>query len=144
VNSILSYQQENKTRVKQSYKYRHHCAEYTCTRLQIQGDNHRAPIWYIVRKLDKHLKDEDVQVWCLKTEIKGIALMQAIDIFTEDVQVWCLKTEIKGIAQMQAIDSLKTEIKGIAQMQAIDSFTEDVQVCCLKTEIKCIPITIIP
>ena len=47
--------------------------------------------------------------------------MQAIDSFTEDVQVWCLKTEIKGIAQMQAIDSLKTEIKGIAQMQAIDS-----------------------
>jgi hypothetical protein len=40
-----------------------------------------------------HLKDEDVQVWCLKTEIKGIAQMQAIDIFTEDVQVWCLKTD---------------------------------------------------
>ena len=48
---------------------------------------------------------EDVQVWCLKTEIKGIAQMQAIDIFIEDVQVWCLKTEIKGIVQMQAIDS---------------------------------------
>ena len=59
-----------------------------------------------------HLKDEDVQVWCLKTEIKGIALMQAIDIFTEDVQVWCLKTEIKGIALMQAIDSL-TFILGV-------------------------------
>ena len=65
-----------------------------------------------------HLKDEDVQVWCLKTEIKGIAQMQAIDIFTEDVQVWCLKTEIKGIVQMQAIDI----------------FTEDVQVWCLKTD----------
>ena len=36
---------------------------------------------------------EDVQVWCLKTEIKGIVQMQAIDIFTEDVQVWCLKTD---------------------------------------------------
>jgi hypothetical protein len=40
----------------------------------------------------------------LKTEIKDIAQMQAIDSFTEDVQVWCLKTEIKGIVQMQAID----------------------------------------
>jgi hypothetical protein len=46
---------------------------------------------------------EDVQVWCLKTKIKGIAQMQAIDIFIEDVQVWCLKTD--KIAQMQAIDS---------------------------------------
>ena len=47
----------------------------------------------------------------------------------EDVQVWCLKTEIKGIAQMQAIDSLKTEIKGIAQMQAIDSLKTDKRYC---------------
>jgi len=33
---MRGYQQENKTRVKQSYKYRHHCAQHDMTRLQIQ------------------------------------------------------------------------------------------------------------